>query len=274
MARWLGRPAGKELVVMVGAAAAVAHGQGWRQVGELLLAFALSSVVGLERQYRGKSAGLRTQTIVGTASALILIISKYGFSDVLMARTVVLDPSRVAAQIVSGIGFLGAGLIITRRGAIRGLTTAAAHRIAAGIDSCNRTTKVSQGFWSLDCKSRTLRPPLRRTSSDVRAAGVACPKRSSGAWWSCGPEEMERTRSSGASATRRRRGVRGFAQDRCLDRSRAPAGDRGAGLEGTVGSRNHADQLRWRGAHRILPVRTPPGPVRRGDQRTGRPSSR
>jgi putative Mg2+ transporter-C (MgtC) family protein len=106
-------------------AAAAANEQTWRQVGELLLAFALSSVIGLERQFRGKGAGLRTQAIVGTAAALIVLVSKYGFADVIAARTVVLDPSRVAAQIVSGIGFLGAGLIITRRGAIRGLTTAA-----------------------------------------------------------------------------------------------------------------------------------------------------
>lgn len=107
-------------------AAAAGQGQGWRQMGELALAFALSSVVGLEREFRGKSAGLRTQTIVGTAAALILLVSKYGFADVLAPGSVLLDPSRVAAQIVSGIGFLGAGLIITRRGAIRGLTTAAA----------------------------------------------------------------------------------------------------------------------------------------------------
>ncbi|HEY7009790.1 MAG TPA: MgtC/SapB family protein [Jatrophihabitantaceae bacterium] len=106
-------------------AAAAANGQTWRQVGELLLAFALSSVIGLERQFRGKGAGLRTQAIVGTAAALIMLVSKYGFADVLSARTVVLDPSRVAAQVVTGIGFLGAGLIITRHGAIRGLTTAA-----------------------------------------------------------------------------------------------------------------------------------------------------
>ncbi len=104
----------------------VGDGQGWRQFGELALAFALSSVIGLERQYRGKSAGLRTQAIVGTTAALVLLVSKFGFSDVLGADSVVLDPSRVAAQIVSGIGFLGAGLIITRQGAIRGLTTAAA----------------------------------------------------------------------------------------------------------------------------------------------------
>ncbi|MGN6243836.1 MAG: MgtC/SapB family protein [Motilibacteraceae bacterium] len=101
-------------------------GQSWTQIGELLVAFALSSVIGLERQLRGKSAGLRTQAIVGTAAALILLVSKYGFTDILTSGRIVLDPSRVAAQIVSGVGFLGAGLIITRAGAIRGLTTAAA----------------------------------------------------------------------------------------------------------------------------------------------------
>jgi putative Mg2+ transporter-C (MgtC) family protein len=103
-----------------------AHGQGLKQVGELLIAFSLSSIVGLERHLRGKSAGIRTQAIVGTASALFLMISKYGFGDVLSEGHVVLDPSRVAGQVVSGVGFLGAGLIINRRGAIRGLTTAAA----------------------------------------------------------------------------------------------------------------------------------------------------
>jgi putative Mg2+ transporter-C (MgtC) family protein len=74
---------------------------------------------------RGKNAGLRTHSIVGTTSALILLVSKYGFSDVIHEGMVVLDPSRIAAQIVSGISFLGAGLIITRQKTIRGLTTAA-----------------------------------------------------------------------------------------------------------------------------------------------------
>jgi putative Mg2+ transporter-C (MgtC) family protein len=101
-------------------------GQGTRQILELLIAFGLTALIGLEREIHGKSAGLRTQAIVGTASALILIVSKYGFFDVLTAGTVEVDPSRVAAQIVSGIGFLGAGLIITRQGAVHGLTTAAA----------------------------------------------------------------------------------------------------------------------------------------------------
>ena len=99
--------------------------QGMRHVIELFAAFGLTTLIGLERTIQGKSAGLRTQTIVGTSSALIMLISKYGFSDVLHAGTIVLDPARVAAQVVSGIGFLGAGIIITRRGAVRGLTTAA-----------------------------------------------------------------------------------------------------------------------------------------------------
>ena len=108
-------------------------GQGGRQIIELFVAFGLTALIGLEREIQGKSAGLRTQTIVGTAAALILLISKYGFSDVLSPGIVILDPSRVAAQIVTGIGFLGAGIIITRRGAVHGLTTAAAVWESAAI---------------------------------------------------------------------------------------------------------------------------------------------
>ncbi|MHA3021166.1 MgtC/SapB family protein [Mycobacterium sp. BMJ-28] len=108
-------------------------GQGTRQIVELFAAFGLTALIGLEREIQGKAAGLRTQTIVGTAAALIMLISKYGFTDVLVAGTVMVDPSRVAAQIVSGIGFLGAGIIITRRGAVHGLTTAAAVWESAAI---------------------------------------------------------------------------------------------------------------------------------------------
>lgn len=109
------------------------NGQGTRQIVELLVAFGLTALIGLEREIQGKSAGLRTQTIVGTSAALILLVSKYGFADVLQPGSVILDPSRVAAQIVSGIGFLGAGIIITRRGAVHGLTTAAAVWESAAI---------------------------------------------------------------------------------------------------------------------------------------------
>lgn len=107
-------------------------GQGWTQVGYLALAFALSSLIGLERELRQRSAGLRTHALVGVASALIMLVSKYGFTDVLSDR-VILDPSRVAAQIVSGIGFIGGGLIFVRRDAVRGLTTAATIWLTAGV---------------------------------------------------------------------------------------------------------------------------------------------
>lgn len=112
--------------------AAVPGGQGLKQAGELALAFALSSLIGLEREWRQKSAGLRTHTLVGTGAALLVLVSKYGFSDVLGSH-VVLDPSRVAAGIVSGIGFIGGGLIFVRGDAVRGLTTAAIVWITAAI---------------------------------------------------------------------------------------------------------------------------------------------
>jgi len=100
-------------------------GQGVKQFVELGSAFLLSAAIGLEREMRQKSAGLRTYTVVGTASALFLLVSKYGFTDVLANGTVVLDPSRVAAQIVSGIGFIGGGIIFVQGDRVRGLTTAA-----------------------------------------------------------------------------------------------------------------------------------------------------
>jgi putative Mg2+ transporter-C (MgtC) family protein len=108
-------------------------GQGWRQIGELSLALLLSAAIGLERELRQKDAGLRTHTLVGVGAALFMLISKYGFTDVLERQLVVVDPSRVAAQIVSGIGFLGAGLIFVRRGSVRGLTTAASIWITAAV---------------------------------------------------------------------------------------------------------------------------------------------
>jgi putative Mg2+ transporter-C (MgtC) family protein len=112
---------------------ALIAGQGWRQVWELGLAFGLSSVIGFERELRQKSAGLRTHTLVGTGAALFLLVSKYGFGDVIVAGRVVLDPSRVAAQVVSGIGFIGGGLIFVRRDVVRGLTTAAIIWVTAAV---------------------------------------------------------------------------------------------------------------------------------------------
>lgn len=103
--------------------ATVPNGQGLKQIGELAVAFGLSALIGLEREWRQKAAGLRTYTLVGVGAAAFVIISKYGFSDVLGPH-VVLDPSRVSAAVVSGIGFIGGGLIFVRGDAVRGLTTA------------------------------------------------------------------------------------------------------------------------------------------------------
>ncbi len=108
-------------------------GQGWFQIADLGLALALSSLIGLEREHRQKSAGLRTYTLVGFAAALIMLVSKYGFSDVIENGRVVLDPSRVAAQIVTGIGFIGGGVIFMKRDVVRGLTTAAIVWLTAAV---------------------------------------------------------------------------------------------------------------------------------------------
>jgi putative Mg2+ transporter-C (MgtC) family protein len=108
-------------------------GQGWLQLEELTLAFVLSALVGLEREVRQKSAGLRTYTLVGVSAALFMLISKYGFMDILENNRVVVDPSRVAAQIVSGIGFIGGGVIFMRRDVVRGLTTAASVWLTAAL---------------------------------------------------------------------------------------------------------------------------------------------
>jgi putative Mg2+ transporter-C (MgtC) family protein len=123
--------------ISLAAAARLPSGEGWRQAGELGLALVLSAAIGLEREIRQKHAGLRTHTLVGVGAALFMLISKYGFTDVLEPRLVVLDPSRMAAQIVTGVGFLGAGLIFVRGDSVRGLTTAASIWVTAAIGSAS-----------------------------------------------------------------------------------------------------------------------------------------
>jgi putative Mg2+ transporter-C (MgtC) family protein len=105
-----------------------------QEIARLLVAALLGALIGLERERLDRGAGLRTHTLVATAAALVLLVSSYGFVNVVTAdRTIALDPSRIAAQVVSGIGFLGAGTIILRRNAVRGLTTAASVWAVAGI---------------------------------------------------------------------------------------------------------------------------------------------
>ena len=99
----------------------------------LLVAGILGAIIGLDREYRAKEAGYRTQFLVSLGSALIMIVSQYGFQEIIKENSVTLDPSRVAAQVVSGIGFIGAGTIILQKQIVRGLTTAAGIWATAGI---------------------------------------------------------------------------------------------------------------------------------------------
>ena len=97
----------------------------WDFILRLFVAGILGAVVGLDREYRAKEAGYRTHFLVSLGSALIMVVSQYGFQDVILENSVSLDPSRVAAQVVSGIGFIGAGTIIIQKQFVRGLTTGA-----------------------------------------------------------------------------------------------------------------------------------------------------
>ena len=103
----------------------------WVQVEYLVRIFVaacLGLLIGRERKNRNKSAGIRTHVIVALGAALIMVVSKYGFMDVEKA-----DAARVAAQVVSGIGFLGAGVIFVRNNLVNGLTTAAGIWATAGV---------------------------------------------------------------------------------------------------------------------------------------------
>src|ERR1700735_2810658 len=91
----------------------------------LIAPAALGRLIGLERERLLWAAGIRTHMLVCVGSCLIMIVSQYGFSSILTHQNVVLDPSRIAAQVVSGIGFLGAGAILARGEIVKGLTTAA-----------------------------------------------------------------------------------------------------------------------------------------------------
>ena len=99
----------------------------------LLLAGIMGAVIGLDREYRAKEAGYRTHFLVSLGSALIMIVSQHGFGEILDIPNVNLDPSRIASQVVTGIGFIGAGTIILHKQIVRGLTTAAGIWATSGI---------------------------------------------------------------------------------------------------------------------------------------------
>lgn len=99
----------------------------------IIVAAICGGVIGYERAIQRKSAGVRTHIVVAIASALFMIVSKYGFTDLLNMHDIALDPSRIAAQIVTGISFIGAGTILVRKEQISGLTTAAGVWATAAI---------------------------------------------------------------------------------------------------------------------------------------------
>jgi putative Mg2+ transporter-C (MgtC) family protein len=108
---------------------------GWDAFLRLLFACALGALIGFERELRDREAGIRTHLLVSLGSALFTIVSAYGFHEFLTngGNVVRADPSRIAAQIVTGIGFLGAGAIIREGLSVRGLTTAATLWVVAAI---------------------------------------------------------------------------------------------------------------------------------------------
>jgi putative Mg2+ transporter-C (MgtC) family protein len=108
---------------------------GWEALLRLSVACALGAAIGFEREIRDREAGIRTHLLVSLGSALFTIVSAYGFHAFLVSgdNIVRTDPTRIAAQIVTGIGFLGAGAIIREGLSIRGLTTAATLWVVAAI---------------------------------------------------------------------------------------------------------------------------------------------
>lgn len=95
-------------------------------------AFVLSAIIGIEREVRHKSAGARTHILVGLGAALFTLVSAYGFAGMVDGDSV-RDPGRIAAQIVTGIGFLGAGVIFVKQNVVSGLTTAASIWVSASV---------------------------------------------------------------------------------------------------------------------------------------------
>ena len=110
----------------------------------VLVAGLCGLMIGYERESRMKMAGIRTHTIIAMAASLMVVISKYGFFDVIGRESVSVDASRVAASVVTGIGFLGAGIIWNRKTSISGVTTSAGIWATLGIGM-----SVGAGMWVL-----------------------------------------------------------------------------------------------------------------------------
>lgn len=117
----------------------------------ILIAGLCGGVIGYERKNRMKEAGIRTHFIVAVGAALMMVVSKYGFDDLIGVHNISIDPSRVAAQIVSGIGFLGAGVIFIQSQTVIGLTTAAGLWATSGIGMA-----IGSGLYSIGIASTVI----------------------------------------------------------------------------------------------------------------------
>jgi putative Mg2+ transporter-C (MgtC) family protein len=150
----------------------------WELMGRVLVAFLLGGVIGVERERRAKVAGLRTHMLVAGGSALFTVASYSIFGGVTNAW----DPSRVAAQIVSGIGFLGAGAIIQSGGSVAGLTTAASIWMAAALGMAAGGGAFPLAVVSTIMAVVVLRLPRERLRprAPQRRAGRAAPSDPSG----------------------------------------------------------------------------------------------
>lgn len=105
----------------------------WELIIRFVVACLCGGIIGLERSHRQKEAGLRTHIILALASALVMVVSKYGFFDIPLGDATRVDASRVASNVVTGVSFLCAGVIFVRGGSIKGLTTAAGIWATAGV---------------------------------------------------------------------------------------------------------------------------------------------
>ena len=99
----------------------------------IVVAALFGGAIGLEREYRSKEAGFRTHFLVGLGSGLLMVLSMHGFDDFMGIQGIQRDPSRMAAQVISGMGFIGAGCIIFQKNAVKGLTTAAGLWVTSAI---------------------------------------------------------------------------------------------------------------------------------------------
>ncbi len=118
----------------------------WEWMLRILIAGLLGGIIGYERHNRSKEAGIRTHAIVAIAAALIMVVSKYGFVDVPVA-----DPARLAAQVVSGVGFLGAGIIFVKNDSVTGLTTAAGIWATSAVGLC-----LGAGYYTIGIATSIL----------------------------------------------------------------------------------------------------------------------